>query len=72
MTLWIALAALTGLLGAFLYSYLQGKASGRSGALLESSEANNEAMKEANSVEDSVRSMSDGTVHDERVRWDRD
>ena len=47
MTLWIALGALTGLLGALLYFHRQGKASGRSDALLESSEAKNKAMKEA-------------------------
>ncbi len=72
MTLWIALGALTGLLGALLYFHRQGKASGRSDALLESSEAKNKAMKEASNVENSVRGMSDGTVHDERVRWNRD
>jgi hypothetical protein len=72
MTLWIALGALTGLLGTLLYFHRQGKASGRSDALLESFEAKNKAMKEASNVEDSVRGMSDGTVHDERVRWNRD
>ncbi len=72
MTLWFALGVLAVALGVLVYLYRKGEASGRSDALLKSSEANNKAMKEANSVEDSVRGMSNGTVHDERVRWNRD